>query len=82
MDQHELLIIHSMFLGFRGGWSFFSQLINYIDWGTSVFESRKAVDVICLDFAIAFDKIVFGAILRKLKSLDITGQFPWYIQVL
>ena len=59
--------------GFRGGRSCLSQLLAHFDHITRLMEEGKAVDVIYLDFAKAFDKVDIGITLRKLKSLGIGG---------
>ena len=60
--------------GFRGGRSCLSQLLEHFDRVTRLLEEGKAVDVIYLDFAKAFDKVDISITLCKLKSLGIDGK--------
>ena len=42
------------------------------------FSHHNNVDVIYLDFAKAFDKLDFGIVLKKIKSMGIDGKvFRW-----
>ena len=61
-------------MDFRGGHSCLSQLLNHFDKVTWFLEHGKAVDVVYLDFAKAFNKVDIGITLRKLKSLGIQGE--------
>ena len=69
---------HNMFNdsqhGFRSSRSCLSQLLAHFEQVTRLLEEGKAVDVVYLDFAKAFDKVDIGITLRKLKSLGIQGQ--------
>ena len=66
--------------GFRGSRSCLSQLLSHFDQITRLLEAGKAVDVIYLDFAKAFDKVDIGITLHKLESLGIKGSLGRWLQ--
>ena len=81
MECHQLF--NSNQHGFRGGHSCLSQLLNHFDKVTWFLEHGKPVDVVYLNFAIAFDKVDIGITLCKLKSLGIQGEIGrWLIDFL
>ena len=59
--------------GFRSGRSCLSQLIEHHQQVAAILETRGNVDVVYLDFAKAFDKVDYGILLQKLKSMGICG---------
>ena len=61
--------------GFRGGHSCLSALLNVFDDIMHLMSSGNTVDMVYLDFAMAFDKVAHGELLHKIKTLGITGQF-------
>ena len=60
--------------GFLIGRSCPGQLLAQFDLVTRLKEEGKPVDVICLNFSKAFDKVDFGLTLRNLKSIGISGK--------
>jgi len=65
--------------GFRPGRACVSQLLSHYDRILSSLECNKAMEVIYLDFAKAFDKVDHGIVLHKLRTLGITGQLAKWI---
>ena len=65
--------------GFRGGRSTLSQLLSHFDKILKGLERGEDVHVVYLDFAKAFDKVDFGVVLKKLKSLGIRGKLGRWI---
>ena len=59
--------------GFRSGRSCLSQLLEHHQSILQALENNAAVDVVYLDFAKAFDKVDYNVLLKKLKSIGITG---------
>ena len=59
--------------GFRSGRSCLSQLIEHHQQVLSILESQGNAEVVYLDFATAFDKVDYGILLHKLKSMGICG---------
>ena len=59
--------------GFRSGRSTTSQLLEHIQKIIQILEEDLTADVIYLDFAKAFDKVDHETILRKLRSIGISG---------
>ena len=63
---------------FREGRSTVSQLLQHIDNILTILEEDANADVVYLDFAKAFDKVDHKRLLKKLKSLGITGKvYNW-----
>ena len=65
--------------GFRSGRSTLSQLLSHFDKVLKGLERGEDVHVVYLDFAKAFDKVDFGVVLKKLKSLGIRGKLGRWI---
>ena len=59
--------------GFRSGRSCLSALLSVFDDIMHMLESGGSVDMVYIDFSIAFDKVDHGITLHKLKGLGITG---------
>ena len=59
--------------GFRSGRSCLSQLLEHHQKILAMLESGADVDVVYLDFAKAFDKVDYGVLLSKLRSMGISG---------
>ena len=55
--------------GFRSGRSCLSALLDVFDDLMHMLSSDTTVDMICLDFSKAFDKVDHGVLLHKLKYL-------------
>ena len=77
-EQHNLLNDNQH--GFRSSRSCLSQLLAHFDSVTRLLESGKAVDVVYLDFAKAFDKVDIGITLTKLKALGIHGDLGRWLR--
>ena len=60
--------------GFREGRSFLSALLNVFDDIMHIMSGGNTVDMVYLDFANTFDKVVHGVLLHKIKTLGITGK--------
>ena len=65
--------------GFRSGRSTLSQLLAHFDKILKGLERGDDVNVVYLDFAKAFDKVDFGVVLKKLKSIGIRGKLGRWI---
>ena len=59
--------------GFRSGRSCLSQLLEYHQKILAMLESRADLDVVYFDFARAFDKVDYGVLLSKPRSIGISG---------
>ena len=60
--------------GFREGRSCLSALLGVYDDMSSLSEGSECVDMVCLDFAKAFDKVDHGISLHKLRDFGISGK--------
>ena len=65
--------------GFRHGHSCLSQLIAHYDQVLQLLEEGKNVDVLYVDFAIAFDTVDFMVTLWKIEKLGIGGKIGSWI---
>ena len=65
--------------GFRHGHSCLSQLIAHYDQMLQLLEEGKNVDVLYVDFAIAFDTVDFMVTLWKIEKLGIGGKIGSWI---
>ena len=65
--------------GSRSQRSCLSQLLEHHEEILRMLEAGENVDVIYLDFLKAFDKVDIGILLRKVKSLGITGKLGRWI---
>ena len=65
--------------GFHSGRSTTSQLVQHMENIVERLEEGKAVDVIYLDFAKAFDKVDNGILLRTLQRLGVRGPLDKWI---
>ena len=64
--------------GFRKGRSCLTNLLTFLDKVTGCLDTGESVDVIFLDFAKAFDKVLHRRLLMKLQSHGITSKvFEW-----
>ena len=70
---NDLNLFNEQQHGFRGGRSCLSQLIEHHQQVIAIMEKQGNADVVYLDFAKAFDKVDYGILLHKLKSLGISG---------
>ena len=59
--------------GFVRGRSCLTNLLEFFEEVTRKVDEGKAVDVVCLDFSKAFDKVPHGRLVRKVQSLGIHG---------
>jgi len=59
--------------GFLSRRSCLTNLLEFLEFVTSAVEQNKTVDVICLDFQKAFDKVPHVRLLRKVESHGICG---------
>ena len=60
--------------GFREGRSCLSALLMVYDNIMTTLNSSVSIDMIYLDFAKAFDKVVYNILLHKVKALGIQGK--------
>ena len=65
--------------GYRLGHSCLSQLIAHYDHILELLANGVNVDVVYIDFAKAFDKVVFMVTWKKLKGLGISGKVGKWI---
>ena len=65
--------------GFIPGRSCTTQLLEVLDKQTDILDSGGALDVICLDFAKAFDSVPHRRLLLKLQSYAINGTYLSWI---
>ena len=59
--------------GFRRGKSYLSQLMEHYQALLNIMENGHTADVIYLDFAMAFDKVDHGLLIKKLKLVGVGG---------
>ena len=78
LEEH--LLFNAGQHGFRAAHSCLSQLLAHFDLITRHLEDGKAVDVIYLDFAKAFDKLDIGITLKKLEAMGIGGHLGQWLQ--
>ena len=78
INVHQFLETHQKMNpkqhGFRTGRSCLSQLLEHHNKILEELEKSNNVDVIYLDFAKAFDKVVHCILLNKLKKIGINGK--------
>ena len=77
LKRQEILVPYQH--GFREGLSCDTQLTKFIEELHAGSVKSKAVDVIIMDFAKAFDKVDFGITLQKLSELGIRGNVGRWI---
>ena len=58
--------------GFRDGHSYLSVLLNVFDDIRHLMSGGNTVDMVYLNFEMAFDKVYPGVLLHKIKTLGIT----------
>ena len=76
MDEIE--IIRDTQHGFRKGYSCLTNLLQFLDVATDIFDRGDQLDVSYLDFGKAFDKVPHKRLGLQLKSHGITGKmFDW-----
>ena len=78
LARHEL--IHSTQLGFISGRSCLTNLLEYLEELTKLMDDGKAVDIVYLDFAKAFDKVPIRRLLAKCAGLGIGGDLLAWIE--
>jgi hypothetical protein len=72
-------IINNSQHGFRKGRSCTTNLLEFMETVTKAADEGKAVDVIYLDFAKAFDKVPIKRLIAKLSSIGIGGSMLKWI---
>ena len=60
--------------GFRNGRATISQIMRFYDSILTLLDQGQAVDAIYLDFSKAFDKVDHSILLKKLRSVNISGK--------
>ena len=66
--------------GFHTGRSCLTQLLAHFQDIVSLLEDGQNIDVICLDFSKAFDKVDHNILLTKLSCIGINGKTLRWIQ--
>ena len=66
--------------GFMKNKSCQTNLIEFLDYISQVFDEGDAIDVVYLDFSKAFDKISHSKLLLKLQAHGITGRVKSWIE--
>jgi Reverse transcriptase (RNA-dependent DNA polymerase) len=66
-------IITSTQHGFRKGRSCTTNLLEFMEEVTKAADNGKAVDIVYLDFAKAFDKVPIQRLIKKLSAVGIRG---------
>ena len=66
--------------GFTSGKSCLSNLLVFLEQVTKELDEEKAVDLVYLDFAKAFDKVPYGRLFKKLEAHGIGGIVLNWIQ--
>ena len=66
--------------GFMRGRSCLTNLLTYMEGATRMLDEGKNVDIICLDFAKAFDKVPHHRLIGKVASVGIEGRVKAWIQ--
>ena len=84
--KHELLgflnnykLIRKSQHGFTNNRSCLTNLLEYLEYVTSILDSEDSADVIYLDFSKAFDKVSHRKLIRKLWSYGIRGSLLGWI---
>ena len=57
-----------------------TNLIEFFEEVTKMIDEGKAVDVVYMDFSKAFDKVLHGRLVQKVKSHGIRGQLARWVQ--
>ena len=78
LAKHKL--IHSTQHGFMSGRSCLTNLLEYLEELTKLMDAGRAVDIVYLDFAKAFDKVPIRRLLSKCASLGIQGKLLAWIE--
>ena len=65
--------------GFRQGRSCMSQLINHYENLISILEENENADALYLDMSKAFDRVDHSILLRKMKSMGISGRIHLWL---
>ena len=60
--------------GFISGKSCVTQLLDYLEDLTEALDQGEDVDVICLDFSKAFDKLPHRKLMKKIWGYGISGK--------
>jgi len=66
--------------GFRSKLSCLSNLLDFFNKVTEIYDETKAVDLIYLDFQKAFDKVPHERLLKKVEALGITGNVARWLR--
>ena len=66
--------------GFVPGRSCVTNLLEYLDKMTELYDQGHSVDIFYLDFAKAFDKVPHARLLAKLRGHGITGEVATWIE--
>ena len=84
ISQHlnKFDLITSSQHGFRRGRSCVSNLLAFLDKVTSYRDDKESVDIIFLDFTIAFDKVPNSRLMSKIIALGIGGRVARWIGVM
>ncbi|XP_076045726.1 uncharacterized protein LOC143027968 [Oratosquilla oratoria] len=77
LEKHQLLSKSQH--GFRKGRSCLSNLLSHYEWLLQGLTRRGNVDVVCLDFAKAFDRVDHGILSHKLKAVGIKGKIGTWL---
>ena len=77
LAKHNL--IHNTQHGFMSGRSCLTNLLEYLEELTKLMDTGKAVDIVYLDFAKAFDKVPIRRLLSKCSGLGIQGELLAWI---
>ena len=77
-DQHNLL--NSSQHGFLKGRSCCTNLLEFFEKVTKLFDEGKPVDIIYLDLCKAFDKVPFKRLLLSVKKLGVRGKILKWLE--
>ena len=78
LAKHSL--IHNTQHGFMSGRSCLTNLLEYLEELTKLMDTGKAVDIVYLDFAKAFNKVPIRRLLSKCAGLGIQGELLAWIE--
>lgn len=78
LEKNDLLCLFQH--GFRSGLSTVTQLIETVHDLCEAIDECKQVDVVCIDFAKAFDKVPHHKLLYKLRRLGISAAIVSWIE--
>lgn len=78
LEENQLLYPHQH--GFRSNLSTVTQLIETIHDFSLAINDQRQIDVICIDFAKAFDKVSHNKLLFKLRQIGISSTILEWIE--